>query len=103
LEIAARRLGHFPSGFDASREGHSGDGRIFDEGFDIAAWYKGRTEHVRRKSCFAKDVFDCKRTARHVTRMFENSRVSRHQGWGSKAEHLPEWKIPRHDRQHGTK
>ena len=34
--------------------------------------------------------------------MFEQADIARHQCGRRKAKHLPEWKIPRHNRQHST-
>ena len=53
-----------------------------------------------REPRLAEDLFDRKRTARHVGGVFQDPRVAGHEPWRREAEDLPEREVPRHDGQH---
>src|SRR5262249_7633946 len=42
---------------------------------------------------------NCEGTTRHVRSVLEHATIARHQMRRRKPQHLPEWEIPRHDRQ----
>ena len=59
-------------------------------------------EHAGIKTGFAERFFNGERALRHIGGMFKETDISRHQGRRRKPEHLPERKVPWHDREDGS-
>ena len=70
-------------------------------GFDhISSVDHKRSKKMWRKPCIAKQLLQRQRTLRHAGSMFQNTSITRHQRGSGEADHLKEWKIPRHHTQH---
>src|SRR5581483_1996092 len=87
--------------FFASSERHRLHAKIDNYLFGLARFDEQRLKNSLWKTGAAEDVFNCERALRNVRGMLEQTDISRHQRRRGETEDLPEWKIPRHDREHG--
>ena len=95
----ARPATSWPGAFAAGQR-HRADARIVEQRRDVGRADQQRLEHAVGKAGAAEDVLDGQRALRHVRRVLEQPDVAGHQRRRGEAEHLPERKVPRHDRQH---
>jgi hypothetical protein len=75
------------------------DALVGDHSRDALRAHKQRLERTRGEAGAAKDLLQRKCTTWNVRGMLEQPDVARHQGWGGKADHLPEREVPRHHRE----
>ena len=100
LDFASGCAAHGTAGFFASRECDRFDSWIDNQLLHPVGLDEKGLKNAFIKSGPAKNLFNGERALRNIGRMFEETDVSGHQSRRGKPKHLPEWKIPRHDREH---
>src|SRR5207253_4933990 len=87
-----------PSYF-ATGQGYCFYPRIDNQLFNLIGLDKQRLKNSLVESCATEKLLNRQRALRNVGRVFENPDVAGHYSGRGESEHLPERKIPRHDRQ----
>ena len=86
----------------AARQGHRLHLGGSDDPLHALRPHEEGAEERGREAGVLEDLLDGERAAGHVGRVLEEAGVAGHEGGRGEAEHLPEWEIPRHDREHGA-
>ena len=102
LDLARGGARHFAAGAFAAGQRHGFHARIVDQAPRLFRLDEQRLKNAFLESGSAKNIFDRQGALRNVRRVFEQADIARHQRRRGETEHLPEGKIPRHDREHGA-
>ena len=102
LQIAAGSRRDRNAGGLAAGECHRRNAPVVDQMLDFFAGDDQGRERSVWKTGVAKDLLDVQRAARNVGRMLEHADVPGHQRGRGEPKHLPKWKVPRHDGEHGA-
>src|SRR5439155_721296 len=102
LELAPGLLRDAAPGAVAAGQRDAAHARVGDDGPDPLRPDEHGAEHTFGQARFPEDPLDLERAARHVRGMLQDPRIARDERRGGEAEDLPEGKVPRHDREHGT-
>src|SRR5690242_1645682 len=80
----------------ATSERDSGNSWIGNQCTRLGSWDKHGSKCTLGETAFLEGAFNFQRRTRNIRGVLENSSVTCHQCWGSKANHLPERIVPRH-------
>ena len=100
LRARTAGAGHQRARVLAAGQRDGGDTRVVDQRLRLLAGDEQRLEHALGKPAAREHLFDGEGALRHVGGVLEHAGVARHQRRRGEAEHLPEGKVPGHDRQH---
>ena len=90
------------SGAHAAGHRYRRDARVVNRLADASVSGVDHAEQLCREACLAEELFRQQRAAHHARRMLQQVAVACQQDRNGAAQHLPEWKVPRHDRQYRT-
>src|SRR5262249_13053387 len=86
-----------PAGALAASQSDCSDSRILDQWLYPIAFDQQRLKDTGGKTGSPENVLDRHGALRNVGGMLQESDIACHQRRRRKPEHLPEWKVPRHD------
>ena len=100
LNALRRAAGHARPRRLAASECGCPDPIVFYDALHLLGCDQQRLELAGIEPALDKRLLDGQRTLRHIRGVLEQSDISRHERGRGEAEHLPEGKVPGHDRQH---
>ena len=103
LDLLTRGCCHAAAGANTAGDRDCCDPFISDETIYPIRADQQRLKRTLRKTGATEDIFDCQSTLRHIRCVLKQANITRHQPWCRETEHLPERKVPGHNRQHRAK
>ena len=102
LDLARGGARYFAAGALAPGQRDRFHARIVDQSARLFRLDQQSLKNAFLESRAPKNIFNRQRALRHVRGVFEQADVTRHERRRGETEHLPERKIPGHDREDGA-